>query len=118
VVERRYDDAGIELSHDERREDLLDRLGDANDRGKWVAAADLVHDGGTLLAELARTEFPDTVWGQHAAGGRDATTRWYRRIYDRLTEVRFTAPIMEELGQMVDALEQRAALDGRRRATR
>jgi (p)ppGpp synthase/HD superfamily hydrolase len=105
VVERRYDDDGIEMAQDERKEDLLDRLGQASESARWVAAADLVHNAGTLLAELARTEFPETVW-ERFPGGRDAVTRWYRRFYDRLTETKFTAPIMDELGRMVDALEQ------------
>ena len=116
VVERRYDDDGIEMSHDERKEDLLDRLGASTERGRWIATANLVHDAGTLLADLARTEFPETVWARQPSG-RD-TTKWYRRCYDRLTEIRFAAPIMEELGQMVDALERRAAQDAKRRTTR
>jgi (p)ppGpp synthase/HD superfamily hydrolase len=106
VVERRYDDAGVELSQEERKEDLLDRVGAADDRGKWVFAADLIHTAGTLLAELGRTEFPETIWGQQP-GGREETTRWFRRFHDRLVEARFKAPIVAELGEMVDGLERR-----------
>jgi hypothetical protein len=39
VVERTQDDDGIELSHDERKDDYLARLGDASDRARWVCAA-------------------------------------------------------------------------------
>ncbi len=117
VVERRYDDDGIELSQDERKEDLLARLGAASERGRWVAAADLVNEGGSLLAELARTDFPETVWGKLAAG-RDGTVRWFRRFRDRLVEAGFTGGILEELGRMVDALEERAAADRMRAAER
>lgn len=106
VVERRYDDAGVELSQEERKEDLLERVGAAGDRGKWVFTADLIHTAGTLLAELGRTEFPETVWGQQP-GGREETTRWFRRFHDRLVEARFTAPIVAELGEMVDGLERK-----------
>jgi hypothetical protein len=105
VVERRYDDAGVELSQPDRKEDLLDRLGQSGDRGKWVFAADMVHSAGTLLAELGRTEFPETIWGRQP-GGREETTRWFRRYYDRLVESRFEAPIVKELGEMVDGLER------------
>lgn len=105
VAERRLDDDGIELSQAERKEDALARLATASERGRWVAAADLVHGAGTLLADLARTEFPETVWASQP-GGAEAVTRRYRRAYDRLHEVGFTAPIMTELGAMVAELER------------
>lgn len=116
VVERRYDDDGIELSQEERKEDLLERLGGADERARWVLAAQLVHGAGTLLADLARTDFPENVWSRRA-GGKDGVVRWYRRALDRLVELEFRAAIMEELTQMVDALERRAALDVPRRPT-
>ncbi|HET7551187.1 MAG TPA: HD domain-containing protein [Gemmatimonadaceae bacterium] len=104
VVERRYDDDGVELSQEERREDLLQRLMDADERGRWVKAAELLHGAGTLVANLARTEFPETAWSQLPGGRAEGTTR-FRRFYDRLTETNFRAPIMTELGRMVDELE-------------
>jgi (p)ppGpp synthase/HD superfamily hydrolase len=105
VTQRRFDDDGVELSADERRDDLLARLAGADERGRWVTAANALHDVGTLLADLARTEFPEAVWGR-AAGGRDATLRWYRRLAERLREVGFAAPIMTELLDAVGRLEQ------------
>jgi (p)ppGpp synthase/HD superfamily hydrolase len=111
VVERRYDDDGVELSQEERREDLLRRLMDADERGRWVKAAELLHGAGTLVANLARTEFPETAWSQLPGGRAEGTTR-FRRFYDRLTETDFRAPIMTELGRMVDELEARAEEDG------
>lgn len=107
VVERRYDDDGVELSQEERREDLLQRMEHADDRGRWVKAAELLHGAGTLVAELARTEFPETTWSQLPGGRSEGVTR-FRRFYDRLTETDFRAPIMTELGRMVDELEARA----------
>ena len=107
VVERRYDDDGVELSQEERREDLLQRMEHADDRGRWVKAAELLHGAGTLVAELARTEFPETTWSQ-LPGGRSEGVARFRRFYDRLTETDFRAPIMTELGRMVDELEARA----------
>ena len=107
IVERRYDDDGVEMSQRDRKEDLLARMAAADDRARWVAAAELLHSAGTLTAELARTEFPDNAWSQ-LPGGRDEGTTRFRRLYDRLTEVGFRAAIMQELGRMVDDLERRA----------
>jgi hypothetical protein len=103
ISERRVDEDGIELSADERREDLLQRLVDAPERARWVVAADVLHEAGTLLAELRRTEFPESVWGR---GPRDQGLEWLRRVYDRLSEIGFTAPIMSELHALVEELER------------
>ena len=105
VSERREDDEGVELAADERRDDLLARLGTADDRARWVLAADELHNAGTLLADLARTEYPEIVWSRHAAG-RTATIRWYRQVHDRLRAIGFDAPIVGELGAMADQLER------------
>ncbi|HEU5185775.1 MAG TPA: HD domain-containing protein [Gemmatimonadaceae bacterium] len=112
VSERRADDDGIELSVDERREDLLERLARAPDRARWVVAADTLHEAGTLLADLRRTEFPESVWERSS---RDQGLDWLRRVHERLGEVGFSAPIMTELGQLVADLERhwRAVTHGR-----
>ena len=104
VTQRRLDDDGVELSTDERRDDLLARLAAADERGRWVTAANALHDVGTLLADLARTDFPETVWGR-ATGGRDATLHWYRRLVERLRTMGFAEPIMEELTRKVQEME-------------
>ena len=103
VTERRADADGVELSADERRDDMLQRLADAPDRARWVAAADALHEAGTLLAELRRTEFPESVWGRSS---RDQGLEWLRRVHDRLSEVGFAAPIMTELGDFLEELER------------
>lgn len=103
ISERRADEDGIELSAEERREDLLQRLADAPERARWVVAADVVHEAGTLLAELRRTEFPESVWGR---GPRDQGLEWLRRVHQRLSEVGFAAPIMTELGNLVEELDR------------
>jgi len=105
VTERLVDDAGVELSHQERRDDYLVRLADADERARWASAAHKLHDVCSLIADLERTIDPDTVWGRFTAG-REGTIRWYRRVYDRLAEVGFTGEIMEELGRAVGALEE------------
>jgi (p)ppGpp synthase/HD superfamily hydrolase len=103
VSERRADEDGIELSADERRDDLLQRLADAPDRARWVVAADELHEAGTLLAELRRTEFPESVWERSP---RDQGLEWLRRVHDRLSEVGFAAPIMTELRNLIEGLER------------
>ena len=115
VIERRFDDEGIELSHQERKDDLLDRLASADDRARWIAAADHLQSGGTLLADLRRTDFPEAVWSRFTSG-REATIAWYRRMHDRLVELGFDAPdypIMAELHDVVRSLEHYAGADAR-----
>ena len=104
VTQRRLDDEGDEMSADERRADYLARLERADDRGKWVCAADKLHNASSLMADLERTIEPDSVWSRFKAG-REGTLRWYRGVVDRLRELRFDAPIMDELVRAVDALE-------------
>ena len=107
IVERRHDEHGVELSADERRADLLDRVATADERGRWVMAASVSHAAGTLLADLSRTEFPRTVWGQ-LVDGREETLQWFRGVHNRLDAAGFDAPIMAELGGMLDKLERLA----------
>lgn len=103
VTERRLDEEGVELSSDERRNDLLERLAESPDRARWVVAADALHEAGTLLAEIRRTDFPETVWARTPRGqGVD----WLRRVHDRLAAVGFAAPIITELRGLVEELER------------
>ena len=107
VTHRSVDDAGTELSGDERKDDYLERLGAASEAARWVCAADKLHNAGTIVADLQRTIDPMTVWGRFSAG-RDGTVRWYRRVYERLLGVGFTAAIMDELRRVVETLEELA----------
>ena len=104
VTHRRLDDDGVELSHDERRDDYLERLERASETARWVCAADKLHNGGTILADLRRTIDPNSVWSRFT-GGKEATIRWYRRIYDRLNDIGFRGEIMDELGRVVVDLD-------------
>lgn len=104
VTLRRLDDDGVELSHDDRREDYLARLEQANEAARWVCAADKLHNSGTILADVRRTIDPNSVWSRFT-GGRDSTIRWYRRVYDRLKQLGFSGEIMHELEQVVLDLE-------------
>lgn len=111
VVERRQDDEGVEMSPEERRADLVNRLAAADERGRWVMAAVVVHAAGTLLADLSRTSFPATVWAHAPDGaGREGTMQWLRGVHQRLTIAGFAAPIMTELGDMLALLDEHAAL--------
>jgi len=113
VTKRRTDDDGVELSSEDQKADYLERLARAGERARWVCAADKIHNGSSLLADLNRTEYPETVWGRFS-GGREGTVRWYRRVYDRLAELGFDAPIMRELRAVAESLEQRVAAAARR----
>ena len=68
VTQRQVDDEGIELSSEERKDDYLARLAAASERARWVCAADKIHNGSTILADLKRTLDPDTVWARFNAG--------------------------------------------------
>jgi (p)ppGpp synthase/HD superfamily hydrolase len=104
VTERKLDDDGVEMSWDERKADFLSRLAAANDAARWVCAADKVHNGSTILADLKRTAFPESIWGRFTRG-REGTIRSYRHVYDRLAEVGFGGAIMDELREVVERLE-------------
>jgi (p)ppGpp synthase/HD superfamily hydrolase len=104
VTYRRIDDDGVELGHDERRDDYVERLSAASESARWVCAADKLHNASSVLADLRRTIDPQSVWGRFS-GGRAETVRWYRRVYDRLVEIGFTGEIISELGRVVLALE-------------
>jgi (p)ppGpp synthase/HD superfamily hydrolase len=108
VSERRSDDEGVELSPDERKRDAVARLGTAPDAARWVCAADALHSVGTILADLRRTEYPETVWSR-TSRGREGTIRYYRSLCDRLAEVGFQAPILDELRRATEAVEQHGA---------
>jgi hypothetical protein len=45
------------------------------------------------------------VWSRFAVG-RSGTARWYRRVYERLLELGFDAPIMDELREVAEELER------------
>jgi (p)ppGpp synthase/HD superfamily hydrolase len=104
VTERRNDDDGVDLSWEDRKEDYVQRLSLANEDALWVCAADKVHNANSILSDLRRTAFPETVWGRFSAG-RDGTVRWYRRVSDRLREIGFDAPIVGELERAAGDLE-------------
>jgi (p)ppGpp synthase/HD superfamily hydrolase len=108
VTQRQVDEEGIELSSEERKDDYLARLAAASPRARWVCAADKIHNGSAILADLKRTLDADTVWSRFNAG-RVGTVRWYRRVYDRLRELGFDAPIMEELREVAQELEAASA---------
>ncbi len=104
VIERRMDDDGVELSADDRKRDVLARLDAASDSARWVCAAEQLHGANTIVYDLARTSFPETVWGRFSAG-REGIVHWYREVCDRLRAVGFSAPIVNELEAATAALE-------------
>lgn len=107
VTHRNVDDDGNDLSSEERKDDYLKRLAHASDAARWVCAADKLHNAGTIVADLKRTIDPGTIWSRFNVG-RGGTVRWYRGVYDRLRQLGFNAPIMDELRRVVDMLEEAA----------
>jgi (p)ppGpp synthase/HD superfamily hydrolase len=107
VTYRRNDDDGVELSGEERKADYLERLAAANDDARWVCAADKIHNASSIIADLARTVDPESIWARFG-GGRAAIAPWYRQVYERLKELRFDAPIMGELENVSAELQKLA----------
>lgn len=105
VTYRKYDDDGVELSSEERKEDYLARLANANSRALWVCAADKIHTASSILADLRRTVDEDNIWRRFGAG-RKGTIKWYSDVHNRLREIGFTAAIVDELGEAAKRLEQ------------
>ena len=103
VTYRRHDDEGIELSGEDRKADYLERLADASEEARWVCAADKIHNASSIISDLGRTVDPETVWARFSVG-RPGTARWYRKVYERLREVGFDAPIMAELDNVSNEL--------------
>jgi hypothetical protein len=101
------DDDDVELSREERKADYLTRLSTANEAALWVCAADKVHNASTILSDLRRTMDPQSVWSRFSAG-REGTIQWYADVLNRLDEIGFKAPIVEELREAVKALESAA----------
>ncbi|GAC1318519.1 MAG: hypothetical protein NVSMB22_00410 [Chloroflexota bacterium] len=104
VAHRSTSDNGDPLDWDEQRADQVHRLAIANASARWVCAADKVHNGSSILTDLRRTKFPESVW-QGLKSGRQETILWYRRVHQRLSSLGFDAPIMDEFGDVIGSLE-------------
>jgi len=104
VTHRRLDDTGTELSGEDKKLDYLKRLERASESALWVCAADKLHNAHSVLSDLRRTMDPNSVWSRFT-GGRAGTTWWYRAVLDRLGEIGFRAPIVDELRDAVTGLE-------------
>ena len=103
ATERRTTEDGSELSPDERRTDLLARLGRASVEGRMVAAADALHGAGTLLADLRRTVDVESMWSR-VPGGRARMLDAYQQLCDRLSAADPGAAIVGELRDTINAL--------------
>jgi (p)ppGpp synthase/HD superfamily hydrolase len=107
VAYRKHDDDGVELSDEDRKADYLERLAGASVEGRWVCAADKIHNASSIVSDLGRTVDPETIWGRFG-GGRGGTGRWYRQVYERLRDLGFDAPIMAELDKASGELQELA----------
>ena len=104
VAERRLDDDGIELSHEDRKTDYMTRLALASEEALWVSAAHNLHNIGSILSDVRRTSFPETVWGRFAAG-KQGTVQAYADIAARLQAVGFDGEIVAELKAATEELQ-------------
>jgi (p)ppGpp synthase/HD superfamily hydrolase len=104
VAERRLDDDGIELSHDERKADYLARLAMASEEALWVSTAHNLHNINSILSDVRRTAFPETVWGRFVAG-KAGTVQRYVDIAARLQEIGFRGAIADELRAASEELQ-------------
>ncbi|MEA3244902.1 MAG: HD domain-containing protein [Gemmatimonadota bacterium] len=95
---------GAELDRDERGPHLLARIPAVSEAARWVLAANHIHSGNSLLADLRRTVDVASVWGR-LPGGRDAIVGWHRAVLDALSGSGFNAEIMAELADTVQQLE-------------
>ena len=107
VTHREADDEGEPLDGGQKKHDYLERLSLAPERARWVCAADKIHNGNSILADLRRTQDADTIWSRFKAG-KPSTIWWYRAVHDRLHELGFDAPIMSELDEVAAGLERSA----------
>ena len=105
VTHRKVDDDSNEGSTSRKEADYLLRLAHASDAARWVCAADKIHNASSILADLRRTVDPESVWGRFSVG-KEGTIRWYRAVHERLRELGFSAPILAELRDVAQALEQ------------
>ncbi|MEO7999770.1 MAG: HD domain-containing protein [Gemmatimonadaceae bacterium] len=104
VAERRMDDDGIELSHDDRKADYLTRLELASEDALWVSAAHNLHNISSILSDVRRTAFPETVWGRFAAG-KNGTVQAYTELATRLEQIGFRGEIAAELKAATEELQ-------------
>ena len=77
------------------------------ENARWICAADKIHNAASIISDLGRTVDREAVWARFG-GNRTATARWYRQVYERLVEVGFNAPIMNELNEVTAELEKLA----------
>jgi (p)ppGpp synthase/HD superfamily hydrolase len=108
ATERRTDDEGLDMTPEERRDDLLHRLAVAPQESRVLAAADALHNAGTLLADLRRTVDVQSIWAR-VPGGKTRALESYRRVHERLAESGTTGTILDELRETLTAL---AAIPG------
>ena len=59
---------------------------------------------GSILSDVRRTAFPETVWGRFAAG-KNGTVQWYADVAARLHAIGFRGEILAELQAASDELK-------------
>jgi (p)ppGpp synthase/HD superfamily hydrolase len=93
---------GRELAPNERRSEHLTQFSQVSESTRWVIAADALHEAATLLADITRTIDRDAVWTRRD-GARSVA--WYRQLVQALRASGFAGTIVDELADVVQALE-------------
>ena len=111
VTELKLDETGAERPYETRKSEYLAQIEHASDRGRWVCAADKIHNGRAILADLevarANGKPADDVWSRFKKG-RDETIAWYGRVHAALRRAGFEAAVMDELRSVADDLQREA----------
>lgn len=105
LSEPKKGDAGTSMTWPERKRAYLAQLASASPLALRVSAADKLHNLATLLAELEARG--PSVWDRFRGGPEES--RWfYGAVHALLAERLPDAPLLDELGALVAALDARA----------
>lgn len=98
------DAEGLELSREQRERGYLEKLASGDERALWVCAADKLHNTRAIPSDLARSTDPEAFWSRFSVSEAQSIG-WYRRVHDKLAELGFDTPILDELRAAVEELE-------------
>jgi (p)ppGpp synthase/HD superfamily hydrolase len=101
AVPRRTSSADVEFSSEERLSEYLATVPQTPDSARWVIAADALHEAASLLADVRRTIDRSVVWQRRGA----RSVAWYRDLVLALRNAGFSTAIVDELQDVVEALE-------------
>ncbi len=87
-----------------RKTRYVEHLGTARKDALLVSLADKVHNTRAILRDLRKPEVGAAVWGRFKASKQD--TLWHYRELAKAFRTHLPGQLADELGEIVDALEQ------------